>query len=120
MTVTFISMRRPYTVKCLRTGLLDCPGQGREAPTISLPHQDAECVSHIAVDIGGSLIKLVYFVPDDAAGSNKKAARHTGGQFFTKTQLCSLFFYALAFPAWTHQIAKLSLSRINYESWHEF
>ena len=28
------------------------------------PHQDADYISHIALDIGGSLIKLVYFSPD--------------------------------------------------------
>ncbi|EFJ47392.1 hypothetical protein VOLCADRAFT_61514, partial [Volvox carteri f. nagariensis] len=33
-------------------------------PSIQLPNQDAEYVSHIAIDIGGSLIKLVYFSPD--------------------------------------------------------
>ena len=33
-------------------------------PSIALPNQDAEYVSHIALDIGGSLIKLVYFSPD--------------------------------------------------------
>lgn len=31
----------------------------RAAPSISLPHQDANYVTHIALDIGGSLIKLV-------------------------------------------------------------
>ncbi len=34
------------------------------APSIELPHQEAEYVSHIALDIGGSLVKLVYFSPD--------------------------------------------------------
>lgn len=34
------------------------------APSISLPNQHAEYVTHIALDIGGSLIKLVYFSPD--------------------------------------------------------
>ncbi|GLC40183.1 hypothetical protein PLESTB_000260200 [Pleodorina starrii] len=34
------------------------------APSIQLPNQDAEYVNHIAIDIGGSLIKLVYFSPD--------------------------------------------------------
>lgn len=43
--------------------------RGREAPSILLPHQAAEYVSHIAIDIGGSLVKLVYFLPDgDSAG----------------------------------------------------
>jgi hypothetical protein len=36
----------------------------RMAPSIALPNQDAEYVSHIALDIGGSLIKLVYFSPE--------------------------------------------------------
>ncbi|KAG2443313.1 hypothetical protein HYH02_009380 [Chlamydomonas schloesseri] len=45
------------------------PAQARryqppQAPSIQLPNQDAEYVNHIAIDIGGSLIKLVYFSPD--------------------------------------------------------
>ena len=32
-----------------------------------LPHQHAGFISHIAIDIGGSLIKLVYFSPEDSA-----------------------------------------------------
>lgn len=36
-----------------------------EAPDIVLPHQEAEFVRHIAMDIGGSLIKLVYFSPEE-------------------------------------------------------
>ena len=35
------------------------------APSIVLPHQEASYVRHIALDIGGSLIKLVYFSPDN-------------------------------------------------------
>ncbi len=38
------------------------------APSISLPNQEAEYVSHIALDIGGSLVKLVYFSPDPLEG----------------------------------------------------
>lgn len=38
--------------------------QPAPAPSIQLPNQDAEYVNHIAIDIGGSLIKLVYFSPD--------------------------------------------------------
>jgi pantothenate kinase len=34
------------------------------APSIELPNQDADYISHIALDIGGTLIKLVYFSPD--------------------------------------------------------
>mgnify|MGYP007061302541 FL=1 len=36
----------------------------KDAPCIVLPHQ-SDYVSHIALDIGGSLIKLVYFSMDD-------------------------------------------------------
>ena len=38
--------------------------RARDAPSISLPHQQAQHVGHIALDIGGSLIKLVYFSPE--------------------------------------------------------
>lgn len=37
------------------------------APSIALPNQDAEYVSHIALDIGGSLVKLIYFSPDPSS-----------------------------------------------------
>ncbi|CAG9461150.1 unnamed protein product [Pedinophyceae sp. YPF-701] len=45
-------------------------GSGREAPSIVLPNQDGRNVCHFAIDIGGSLIKIVYFTdgssgPDD-------------------------------------------------------
>lgn len=59
----------------------------RDAPSIVLPHQDASYISHIALDIGGSLIKLVYF-SSDKPGSDEKPTRsssngssssHTGG-----------------------------------------
>lgn len=55
--------------------------RGREAPSILLPHQDAEYVSHIAIDIGGSLVKLVYFLPDEVitAGLLQQPDKHTGG-----------------------------------------
>lgn len=39
-----------------------------------LPHQAPEYVHHIALDIGGSLIKLVYFSPDPADEGNDAAA----------------------------------------------
>lgn len=42
------------------------PGRLHPAPSIVLPNQDGEYISHIALDIGGSLIKLVYFSPDPA------------------------------------------------------
>lgn len=38
-------------------------GRRKDAPSIFLPHQ-SEYVSHIALDIGGSLIKLAYFSRD--------------------------------------------------------
>lgn len=41
---------------------------GRRTPSIVLPFQDVEYVSHIAIDIGGSLIKLVYFSTGDQDG----------------------------------------------------
>lgn len=71
---------------------LDCPFQHDNsgvcpppipAPSIQLPNQDAEYVNHIALDIGGSLIKLVYFSHEpsensthggDAAGAGASAS----------------------------------------------
>ena len=51
----------------------------REAPAIVLPHQRGERVGHIALDIGGSLIKLVYFSPSaDASGDGSSV--EGGGQ----------------------------------------
>ena len=50
----------------------------REAPAIVLPHQRGERVGHIALDIGGSLIKLVYFSP--AAGGGSSAVEGQGGE----------------------------------------
>lgn len=48
-----------------------------------LPHQHAGFISHIAIDIGGSLIKLVYFSPEDSAAEggdeNGMLRNHTGG-----------------------------------------
>ena len=58
----------------------------RDAPSIVLPHQDASYISHIALDIGGSLIKLVYFSSDRAHAdanltrtSSSGSSNHTGG-----------------------------------------
>ena len=57
-------------------------GNVRGAPSILLPHQRSELVSHIAIDIGGSLIKLVYFSgggadrPSTAGGFDRPS---TGG-----------------------------------------
>jgi bifunctional damage-control phosphatase, subfamily II, fusion protein len=36
-----------------------------EAPDIVLPNQEVQCVRHVALDIGGSLIKLAYFSPGE-------------------------------------------------------
>lgn len=56
-----------------------CTGQKRrDAPSILLPQQDADCISHIALDIGGSLIKLVYFSPD-APDSTDRPVGSSGG-----------------------------------------
>jgi hypothetical protein len=48
-----------------------------------LPHQEASYVRHIALDIGGSLIKLVYFSPDSheeqTTGAAAAAAAAAGG-----------------------------------------
>ena len=60
----------------------------RDAPSIELPHQHAEEVGHIALDIGGSLIKLLYFSSADSGASSEamtglKSTAHepqTGGQ----------------------------------------
>lgn len=38
--------------------------EGKSTPSIVLPNQSPDYVNHIAIDIGGSLIKLVYFSPD--------------------------------------------------------
>ena len=55
----------------------------RDAPSIVLPHQQADFVRHIAIDIGGSLMKLVYFSPEDTLGesgdANEKGRNHSGG-----------------------------------------
>ena len=55
--------------------------QDHDAPSIVLPHQDASYIRHIALDIGGSLIKLVYFSSDEAPvrTSSGGSSRHTGG-----------------------------------------
>lgn len=58
------------------------PG-ARGAPSIILPHQEASYVRHIALDIGGSLIKLVYFSPDpseDGSAAASSAAHPKGGE----------------------------------------
>lgn len=54
------------------------PIRAEPAPSIELPNQDADYVSHIALDIGGTLIKLVYFSPDPP--SNGEAQGGGGGQ----------------------------------------
>jgi len=65
-----------------------------------LPHQEASYVRHIALDIGGSLIKLVYFSPDnpdeanvtssggEALGSGPGTAHHHKGHHHSKGGGC--------------------------------
>lgn len=54
-----------------------------------LPHQQADFVRHIAIDIGGSLIKLVYFSPEDAQAqsgdASEKGRNHAGGETAGRT-----------------------------------
>lgn len=48
-------------------------GSAEEAPTIMLPNQQSR-ISHLAIDIGGTLIKMVYFSrPGDRASSGAAA-----------------------------------------------
>eukprot|EP00798_Chlamydomonas_sp_ICE-L_P004401 gene4401-14526_t len=49
------------------------------APSIELPNQEPDYVSHIALDIGGSLIKLVYFSPDFSPPSSASSSS-VGGE----------------------------------------
>lgn len=51
----------------------------KAAPSILLPHQ-SEYVSHIALDIGGSLIKLIYFSRDRLASSIGPQGGQRGGK----------------------------------------
>lgn len=49
----------------------------RSTPSIVLPYQSPDYVNHIAIDLGGSLIKLVYFSTDTKAcqeNSHRSAA----------------------------------------------
>jgi len=64
----------------------------RDAPSISLPQQDGDCITHIALDIGGSLIKLVYFQPDspDANGSPAPGGRPGGKLHFVKFETAKI------------------------------
>ena len=74
--------------KLIAISIFHSGNRDRDAPSIVLPHQDASYISHIALDIGGSLIKLVYF-SSDKPGSDEKPTRsssngssssHTGGK----------------------------------------
>lgn len=49
-------------------------------PSIELPHQEAEYVTHIALDIGGSLVKLVYFSPDQHDSGELSSAGPEGSE----------------------------------------
>jgi hypothetical protein len=70
-----------YTPACSAPQPLASGARG--APSIILPHQEASYVRHIALDIGGSLIKLVYFSPDpseDASAAASSASHPKGGE----------------------------------------
>lgn len=60
-----------------------CHAAAKGAPSIVLPHQEASYVRHIALDIGGSLIKLVglCFVWGGRGGGDSRegASRGEGG-----------------------------------------
>lgn len=43
-----------------------------ETSDIALPYQDAENISHIAVDIGGSLAKIVYFTSNQSINNSQE------------------------------------------------
>ena len=49
------------------------------APSIALPNQNTEFVPHLALDIGGSLVKMVYFEPS-SHGKRDEARNAAGGQ----------------------------------------
>jgi type II pantothenate kinase len=57
------------------------------APSIELPNQDAEYVSHIALDIGGSLIKLVYFSPDPQDNGNNNGNNNHRYTFYNRASI---------------------------------
>jgi len=55
-----------------------------EAPPIVLPHQEMEYVEHIAIDIGGSLIKLVYMSRDSGSEGSGEEAQEGGDTSFDR------------------------------------
>ena len=55
----------------------------KAAPSILLPHQ-SDYVSHIALDIGGSLIKLIYFSRDRLGSTNGPGGQKGGKLHFVK------------------------------------
>ena len=59
---------RGASVSPLVDGLSD-PGRAQDNPSIVLPHQK-EIVSHIALDLGGSLVKLAYFARSPGGGTS--------------------------------------------------
>ena len=90
-TIIDKKIQRPGTVKINVTGAFitdegsttpqprDEDGAFHETKDIRLPHHTS-IVSHVAVDIGGSLVKLVYF-------SQEPASQETGGRLnFLKFQ----------------------------------
>lgn len=59
------------------------PHRRKDAPSILLPHQ-SEYVSHIALDIGGSLIKLIYFSRGLVSMDSRSSAPRGGKLHFVK------------------------------------
>ncbi len=70
------------------------------APSITLPSQKADYITHIALDLGGSLIKLVYFsaeeeMVEDLDGVTPPLARKPKlGGIFLLPRISSPFFAA--------------------------
>ena len=68
-------------------------------------------ISHIALDIGGSLIKLVYFSPDRpswAAGSSSAAGNNGSGSSNGRSggdATDQIGFAASGFPVWRAPLA---------------
>ena len=91
------------------------------APSIRLPNQDAEYVSHIALDIGGSLIKLIYFSSSSDSHDSLQSQPARGGEqlnmSLTGAHACTQF-HALPHKAqhaaarWTRHVSHACTSRL--------
>ena len=87
----------------------------RDAPSIELPHQHAEEVGHIALDIGGSLIKLVYFSSVESStesmplGLGTPNQPHTGGDYPLLSTTQSQMVYPAFFAPWALDLQLLHL-----------